>query len=721
MYFKSLYSTTPEVKEVAHEGLRMVLTHQARLPKELLQTGLRPILMNLADPKRLSVPGLEGLARLLELLTNYFKVEIGHKLLDHFRIVADPQMLQASSRLPISENEGITKLVRLANIFHLLPSAANIFLENLVNAIVQTEAQLHFSSRSPFSEPLAKYLNRYPTEAIDFFFRHLHFPRHVRTLRSILQAQLAPNLLRELSSRTPTLISSCLEGRDPSLVLPGLMLCTDIADLVPRWLTEQRHVIESIVNLWKPDPPEQGSVPQGEMTHRYSLMINVFIKAMEQAPRIDLIYELLAIFTREHSLDLVRVTRFLYRHVALAESLLYRRNILTRFYTWFEDRSYPWSHKTFGLRYILTPLVLVRASQSPVGGLVDTDFVQWLIRHLWIPMHELNKFTAADDMFVVEVLHFTTVMVQHYFDLLVDAKKDIIKLTWYYINNEDSTVKYTAHLLAAQFFSRFESQPKFLLSTWTALLRPPPAEARHLARQAQDALSPVLLQAQSKEAGIPMWARQMRKVLSEDGAAGPQIQYLYQLIIRQPALFYPVRALFIPHIVNHLPKLGLLGSGSNDSRLLTVDILQTVFDWEQRALSETPSSGNALPETGSSQVWLTPLAFRESMLSYLVRLSAMAQDPQGRNTVVPRSLSLLRSIVGRTGWTDVVFKLHFFSRALQQVWPHTSHQNQSFTAYLYRPISVAMAQWQMHRVRLKFSTLLRRTSQMDGIQATLIS
>ncbi|KAH9893351.1 hypothetical protein C8Q73DRAFT_791215 [Cubamyces lactineus] len=100
VYFKSLYSPNPEIKEVAHEGLRMVLAHQSRLPKELLQTGLRPILMNLADPKHLPIPGLEGLARPLELLTNYFKVEIGHKLLNHFRIVADPQMLQASSRLP---------------------------------------------------------------------------------------------------------------------------------------------------------------------------------------------------------------------------------------------------------------------------------------------------------------------------------------------------------------------------------------------------------------------------------------------------------------------------------------------------------------------------------------------------------------------------------------------------------------------------------------------
>ncbi|KAF8144152.1 hypothetical protein K438DRAFT_1783114 [Mycena galopus ATCC 62051] len=199
VYFKSLYFPFPDVKDVAYDGLKMVLTHQTRLPRELLQTGLRPILMNLADPKRLSVPGLEGLARLLELLTNYFKVEISHKLLDHFRIVADPLLLSSASRLTLGENEGITKLVRLANIFHLLPSAANIFLEQLVNLIVQTESQMHFSGKTPFSEPLARYLNRYPAEGINFLLRHLALPSHLRTLRCILQAKLAPNLQRELA------------------------------------------------------------------------------------------------------------------------------------------------------------------------------------------------------------------------------------------------------------------------------------------------------------------------------------------------------------------------------------------------------------------------------------------------------------------------------------------------------------------------------------------
>ena len=260
VYFKSLYSPSPEVKDVAHEGLRMVLTHQSRLPKELLQTGLRPILMNLADPKRLSVPGLEGLARLLELLTNYFKVEIGHKLLDHFRIVADPQLVQESSKLSLEDNEGITKLVRLANIFHLLPSAANIFLEPLVNAIVQIEAQMHFSTKSPFSEPLARYLDRYPIEGIDFFLRHLSYSRQLRTLRSILQANLAPNLLRELASRTPILVSR-LRGTEKNMILAVLSLFDDLANLSPTWISQNDYVIDATVELWHFNLPSPEQLP----------------------------------------------------------------------------------------------------------------------------------------------------------------------------------------------------------------------------------------------------------------------------------------------------------------------------------------------------------------------------------------------------------------------------------------------------------------------------
>ncbi|KAJ7153184.1 hypothetical protein C8R43DRAFT_950581 [Mycena crocata] len=234
----------------------MVLTHQSRLPRELLQTGLRPILMNLADPKRLSVPGLEGLARLLELLTNYFKVEIGHKLLDHFRIVADPQLLSNASKLTLGENEGITKL-------------------NLVNLIVQTESQMHFSGKTPFSEPLARYLNRYPGEGIDFFLRHLALPSHLRTLRSILQAKLAPNLERELASRALSLVTF-LRGEDLPQIIPSLSLVSDLVELIPSWISENGYVVDALLDLWHSETvqSEQSAEIVPQLIERHNIMLS---------------------------------------------------------------------------------------------------------------------------------------------------------------------------------------------------------------------------------------------------------------------------------------------------------------------------------------------------------------------------------------------------------------------------------------------------------------
>jgi transformation/transcription domain-associated protein len=658
------------VKEVAHEGLRMVLTHQSRLPKELLQTGLRPILMNLADPKRLSVPGLEGLARLLELLTNYFKVEIGHKLLDHFGIVADPQMLLASSRLPLSEHEGITKLVRLANIFHLLPSAANIFLESLVNAIVQTEAQMQFSGRSPFSEPLSKYLDRYPVEAVDFFLRHLNFPRHVRTFRSILQAKLAPNLLRELASRTGVIVTHCIKGSDPSTLAPALSLFSDLADLIPTWLSENDFVIDALVELWRSESlqPEQTAVSISEVIQRHSTIMSIFMKAVEQSSRIDLLFDIVAVYTRHLAMDLIRLTHFLYRHVALNDDLPYRRNVLMRFLTWFDEDSHSWAHKGFFIRFIVTPTLLVHASRStPTEGLLDVDFVRRVHRQIWQPMIDNTTFAEADDMFKIELLHLTTVMVHYYPEVAADMKKDIIRCAWHYITSDDVVVKQTSYLLAARFFESYDTPQKFILRAWTGLLRPPHSEGRALVRQALEIIAPTLLRSNTNEAGYPQWAKTTRRLLAEEGNGFSQILIIYQLIVRQPQLFYPVRALFIPHMVNSLTKLGLSGASSSETRLLSIDILQIIFNWEQKCTSEEQETSGPGDTSRDGPSWVTPIGFRETMVSYLVRLGTVPHDQLAKNVLVPQALALLQLMVGPSGWADVTVKLHFFSRALEQV------------------------------------------------------
>lgn len=59
VYFKLLYAKSPEVVNAAYESLKLVMVLQGKLPKDLLQTGLKPVLMNLADYKKLSVASLQ--------------------------------------------------------------------------------------------------------------------------------------------------------------------------------------------------------------------------------------------------------------------------------------------------------------------------------------------------------------------------------------------------------------------------------------------------------------------------------------------------------------------------------------------------------------------------------------------------------------------------------------------------------------------------------------
>lgn len=76
MLFKQLTSAEKGVVEVAQAGLAAVIRHQ-RMPRQLLQSSLRPILVQLAFYHKLQLPLLKGLACLLQLLSNWFNITLG--------------------------------------------------------------------------------------------------------------------------------------------------------------------------------------------------------------------------------------------------------------------------------------------------------------------------------------------------------------------------------------------------------------------------------------------------------------------------------------------------------------------------------------------------------------------------------------------------------------------------------------------------------------------
>lgn len=105
LLFRSLISDPPEVCAAATSSLHSALTlcvpsketedgsassKGHRLPKDLIQSCIRPILLNLRDYKNLSIPLLRGLSRLLNLLSSWFNKSLGEKLIEHLKKFCDP-------------------------------------------------------------------------------------------------------------------------------------------------------------------------------------------------------------------------------------------------------------------------------------------------------------------------------------------------------------------------------------------------------------------------------------------------------------------------------------------------------------------------------------------------------------------------------------------------------------------------------------------------------
>ena len=179
MFFKSLTSRSPEVVDIAKEGLKRVIQQQS-LSKELLQSSLRPILVNLAHyrtsrsrcwsassacwaPQQLVQPDARGEAPRAP------------------PAVARARREGRAGQPARSPPKDFKIAAAMINLFHLLPQAAGKFLEPLVVLTIQLEQALppsgvHSEVNSLYRAPLTKFLARYAPDAIDYFLARLAQP-----------------------------------------------------------------------------------------------------------------------------------------------------------------------------------------------------------------------------------------------------------------------------------------------------------------------------------------------------------------------------------------------------------------------------------------------------------------------------------------------------------------------------------------------------------------
>jgi len=227
LLFRSLVSSPTQAVTTAHEALLDVLSlsvmqkeetepgkSQSRLPKELLQTCIRPVLLNLRDYTRLSVPLLRGLSKLLSLLSSWFNTTLGEKLLEHLTKWTDPDRI--ITKMIWHEGQEPIVAAAIMDLFALLPHASH-FVEPLVKTAIKLEAVLprfKFESvTSPYLGPLSRYLNKHCSGTVAFFFHRLKNPMYSELFHEIILHEDSSILRKHLSGRqcSVTLLNVCFE------------------------------------------------------------------------------------------------------------------------------------------------------------------------------------------------------------------------------------------------------------------------------------------------------------------------------------------------------------------------------------------------------------------------------------------------------------------------------------------------------------------------------
>ncbi|KAF2269491.1 hypothetical protein CC78DRAFT_612460 [Lojkania enalia] len=618
VFFKCLYSKSPEVIEAANGGLSGVISATNKLPKDVLQSGLRPILVNLQDPRKLTVENLDGLARLLKLLTNYFKVEIGTRLLDHLKNIADPVSLQKISFTMIEQNPKMKIVTGIFNVFHLLPPAAATFLKSITEKVIELETALRRTHYSPFREPLIKYLNMYPKEAWDFFSPNLKDQTRGRFFAQLLEDNGSGPLRKEVMDDVPKFLASFEIDEPEKERCQAQLNAIHIAyamsgfDETSKWLVSHENLRKALLETAKSlekklrqnaiDPELRLAAEQAS-----DQIMTVFSTYLtHERNDLDFFFELIDAVTSEELKISSHLLDFIYSQIISSDSVEYWRTLVHKCIDLYTARNSSQKTKTFIFRYIVNPIFAMDVKrewdhlfvQAKGTKLMDRAMTDTIHNRLWRPqsLTDTSEETAqlGVDHSRMELLQLTTLLLKYHSGILQEARKDVIKFAWNYIKLEDIINKYAAYVLIAFFIAVFETPVKIAIQVYQALLRAHQNEGRSLVMQALELMAPVLkkrIGGENPKVSVPRWAQIPRKILAEESSNLQQLMSIFNFLVRHPDLFYEARDQLSSIIITALPKIAQPPNPSTEAKKLALNLISLIRTWEEKTASE-PGNGS---------------------------------------------------------------------------------------------------------------------------------
>ena len=492
---------------------------------------------------------------------------------------------------------------------------------------------------SPFRRCLNRYLAKYPIKTVRFFVQgsnsshgvstRLYIPNYISLWRSLLSdEQLRDPVLQYLRSDMDILIKSALAvkyqyaqnsvgvtkeqmvqiGQRNAIVLElhlqSLWTVQVLAKSQANWLCHQGSLVEYMTMMWR-SPRRQKQLFGDKMlslrvqeetrylvevltlyTHECVLRNPDDVMKEKESSKsskfvtqyVSVMFDLLVVFTKATLIDFSFLEDF-YKNKLSSTSIapFHKFEIIRYFIALFRNAKVMQDVKVSALRLIIIPM-FTKSLLANETSMVDKETLRSIMKDLL--MGENSDLSYSESL-RIELLHLSTVLIRFVGQDMMDHRKELIKFAWNHLKSDDLASKQWAYVNVCQFIEVYETPPKIILQVFVALLRTFQSESASLGRKALCILTPALPK-RLQPRDLVKAVKWTKKIVYEDGHTTSQLIYIWTLITRHPAIFFPFRGSFLHRMIMSLSRLGLPPNCPFSNRRLAIDLAHLIIVWEER-------------------------------------------------------------------------------------------------------------------------------------------
>ncbi len=359
-------------------------------------------------------------------------------------------MLEAAALKLLNESNEIRIIANILDVIHLLPPAASMFTSEMVKIVINLENTVRRYQSCPFRDPLVKFLNRFHSQASEYFVMNMNDAKIGRLLVDCLRHPNAVDLRKQIMNDIDRFLNVCLFSTDAIATASNnfMRLVKELCTIQREWILTKPDLVEKLATYWGMERDammdEASDLPLAHL-YRWKHLAYIFVCFCSQNhDHPGYIFNLVDIFMRRNVVDFSFVKEFFINVVGNEYTVEKKRLLVREFLDMIMRYDTGITKKILTLRVLIIPLLMQTFKAQEGQELLDPELLNVIHSRIWSSDMKSGDSFQLDSQLKLEFIQLTSLLISNIPQTLSEHRKDIIKFAWQYLKYDDIITRYAA-------------------------------------------------------------------------------------------------------------------------------------------------------------------------------------------------------------------------------------------------------------------------------------